>query len=134
MPKKKDSGQRGWRATITRALAGGLTERIHLIELLREAHKRELIDTDTFAMLEGALSVADQQVRDIMVPRARMVCIRRDDPLTRILPAVVEAGHSRYPVVDGDRDDVVGILLAKDLLRATNGAASRLLLVEFLVG
>jgi magnesium and cobalt transporter len=132
MPKKKDSGQRGWRATITRALAGGLTERIHLIELLREAHKRELIDNDTFAMLEGALSVADQQVRDIMVPRARMVCIRRDDPLTRILPAVVEAGHSRYPVVDGDRDDVVGILLAKDLLRATNGAASRFDMREFL--
>jgi magnesium and cobalt transporter len=122
-PKEK-SGQRGWRATITRALAGGLTERIHLIELLREAHKRTLIDTDTFAMLEGALSVADQQVRDIMVPRARMVCIRRDDPLPRILSAVVESGHSRYPVVDGDRDDVVGILLAKDLLRATTGSAA----------
>jgi magnesium and cobalt transporter len=58
-----------------------------------------------------------------MVPRARMVCIRRDDPLPRILSAVVEAGHSRYPVVDGDRDDVVGILLAKDLLRATTDAA-----------
>jgi magnesium and cobalt transporter len=57
-----------------------------------------------------------------MVPRARMVCIRRDDPLPRIRSAVIEAGHSRYPVVDGDRDDVVGILLAKDLLRATSGA------------
>jgi magnesium and cobalt transporter len=123
MAKPRQPGQRGWRATITRALAGGLTERIHLIELLREAHQRTLIDTDTFAMLEGALSVADQQVRDIMVPRARMVCIRRDDPLPRILSAVVEAGHSRYPVVDGDRDDVVGILLAKDLLRATTDAA-----------
>jgi magnesium and cobalt transporter len=134
MAKAKEPGQRGWRATITRALAGGLTERIHLIELLREAHQRALIDTDTFAMLEGALSVADQQVRDIMVPRARMVCIRRDDPLPRILSAVVEAGHSRYPVVDGDRDDVVGILLAKDLLRATtDGAgASRFDMREYL--
>jgi magnesium and cobalt transporter len=134
MAKPKDkNGLRGWRATITRALAGGLTERIHLIELLREAHLRELIDIDTFAMLEGALSVADQQVRDIMVPRARMVCIRREDPLSHILSAVVESGHSRYPVVDGDRDDVVGILLAKDLLRATADAtAGRFDMREFL--
>jgi magnesium and cobalt transporter len=116
---KGNSKQQGWRKTLTRALAGGLSQRVDLLELLHEAYRRQVIDADTFAMLEGALSVADLQVRDIMVPRAAMVCIRRDEPLNRIVPAVVESGHSRYPVVDGDRDDVVGILLAKDLLRAT---------------
>ena len=73
-------------------------------------------------MLEGVLEVADLQVRDIMVPRAQMVCVRRDDPAARILPVVVESGHSRFPVMDEDRDDIVGILLAKDLLRLYAGA------------
>jgi magnesium and cobalt transporter len=138
MGRPKATGGQGWRATITRALAGGLTQRVHLLELLREAHRREVIDADTFAMLEGALSVAELQVRDIMVPRAAMVCLRREDPLTRIMPAVIESGHSRYPVLDGDRDDVVGILLAKDLLRATaistaaGSTASRFDMREFL--
>jgi magnesium and cobalt transporter len=67
--------------------------------------------------------MAELQVRDVMVPRAGMVCLRREDPLASILPAVVESGHSRFPVFDGDRDDVVGILLAKDLLRAAGVAA-----------
>ena len=66
---------------------------------------------------KGVLEVADLQVRDIMVPRAQMVFVRRDDPASRILPTVVESGHSRFPVMDDDRDDIVGILLAKDLLR-----------------
>ena len=81
-----------------------------------------MLDADAFAMLEGVLAVADLQVRDIMIPRVQMVCVYRDDPIARILPAVVESGHSRFPVLDGDRDDVLGILLAKDLLRLFAGA------------
>jgi len=108
----------GWRGRLTRTLAGGIKERAQLLELLREATKRGLLDADAMAMVEGALTMAELQARDLMVARAEMVCIRRDDPLARILPAVIESGHSRFPVVDGDRDDVVGILLAKDLLRA----------------
>ncbi|HXM70601.1 MAG TPA: CBS domain-containing protein, partial [Thermoanaerobaculia bacterium] len=118
---------------MTRTLAGGLTERAQLVELLREATKRGLVDTDAMAMVEGALTMAELQARDLMVPRAEMVCIRRDDPLARILPAVIESGHSRFPVVDGDRDDVVGILLAKDLLRAAGAkAAAKFDMREFL--
>jgi magnesium and cobalt transporter len=113
----------GWRGRLTRTLAGGLRERAQLLELLREAAKRGLLDADAMAMVEGALTMAELQARDIMVARAEMVCLRREDPLARILPAVVESGHSRFPVVDGDRDDVVGILLAKDLLRAAGSAA-----------
>ena len=120
----------GWRGRLTRTLAGGLRERAQLLELLREATKRGLLDADAMAMVEGALTMAELQARDLMVARADMVCIRRDDPLSRILPAVVESGHSRFPVVDGDRDDVVGILLAKDLLRAA--AAAKFDMREFL--
>jgi magnesium and cobalt transporter len=68
--------------------------------------------------------VGDLQVRDIMVPRAQRVFVRRNEPVARILPVVVESGHSRFPVMDEDRDDIVGILLAKDLLRLTAAPAS----------
>jgi magnesium and cobalt transporter len=68
-------------------------------------------------MMEGVLGVADLQVRDIMIPRSQMVTVRRDDPPEKLLPVIVESGHSRFPVVDDDRDDIVGILLAKDVLR-----------------
>jgi magnesium and cobalt transporter len=84
-------------------------------------------------MLEGAIAVSDIQVRDIMVPRSEMVCIRREDPLASILPRVITSGHSRFPVVDGDKDDVVGILLAKDLLRiSAEAAATRFDMREYL--
>jgi magnesium and cobalt transporter len=111
-----------WRARITRTLAAGLKDRSQLVEMLAEARQRGVLDADAFAMLEGVLAVADLQVRDIMIPRVQMVCVYRDDPIARILAAVVESGHSRFPVLDGDRDDVIGILLAKDLLRLFAGA------------
>jgi magnesium and cobalt transporter len=111
-----------WRARITRTLAAGLKDRSQLVEMLAEARQRGVLDADAFAMLEGVLAVADLQVRDIMIPRVQMVCVYRDAPIASILPAVVESGHSRFPVLDGDRDDVVGILLAKDLLRLFAGA------------
>jgi len=107
-----------WRSRLTRTLAGGIREPAQLLELLREAATRGLIDADALAMVEGSLSMGALQARDLMVPRSEMVCIRREDPLASILSAVVQSGHSRFPVLDGDRDDVVGILLAKDLLRA----------------
>jgi magnesium and cobalt transporter len=111
-----------WRARITRTLAAGLKDRSQLVEMLAEARQRGVLDADAFAMLEGVLAVADLQVRDIMIPRVQMVCVYRDDPIASILQAVVESGHSRFPVLDGDRDDVIGILLAKDLLRLFAGA------------
>jgi len=85
--------------------------------MLREAGERGLLAPDALTMLEGVLEVGDLQVRDIMIPRAQMVFVRRDDPFSKLLPVVVESGHSRFPVMDEDRDDIVGILLAKDLLR-----------------
>jgi magnesium and cobalt transporter len=120
-PKSKASG---WRDLLTRTLAGGLKERSQILELLREAYKRGLLDADALAMVEGALTMAELQARDLMVARAEMVCIRREATLASILPAVIESGHSRFPVVDGDKDDVVGMLLAKDLLRAASASSA----------
>jgi len=115
---KSNTGSSGrWRSRLTRTLAARLADRSQLIEMLAEAQQRGLLDAEAHDMLEGVLQVAELQVRDIMVPRAQMVCLRRDDPIMQILAAVVESGHSRYPVLTDDRDEVLGILLAKDLLR-----------------
>ena len=98
-------------------------DRKELLAILRDSSERGLIDADALTMLEGVLEVADLQVRDIMVPRAQMAFVRRNEPAARILSVVVESGHSRFPVLDEDRDDIVGILLAKDLLRLTTAQA-----------
>jgi magnesium and cobalt transporter len=106
-----------WLKKITQSFAGEPQDREDLLALLREASERGLLDEEALAMLEGVLEVADLQVRDIMVPSVQMVFVRREDPAAKILPVVVESGHSRFPVMDEDRDSIVGILLAKDLLR-----------------
>jgi len=112
-----------WLKRLTQGLAPEPQDRKQLLAVLREAGERGLVDSDALTMLEGVLEVGDLQVRDIMVPRAQMVFVRRDEPSARILPVVVESGHSRFPVMDEDRDDIVGILLAKDLLRLTTAQA-----------
>lgn len=106
-----------WLKRITQTFSGEPQDREELLGVLREARERGLVDSEALTMLEGVLDVGNIQVRDIMVPRAQMVCVRRDDSAATILPVVVESGHSRFPVMDADRDDIVGILLAKDLLR-----------------
>ena len=112
-----------WLKRLTHGLTAEPQDREELTAVLREAAERGLIDGDALPMLEGVLEVGDLQVRDIMVPRAQMVFVRRDQPASRILSVVVESGHSRFPVMDADRDDIVGILLAKDLLRLTTAKA-----------
>jgi magnesium and cobalt transporter len=106
-----------WLKRITQTFSGEPQDREELRAMLRESAERNLVDADALTMLEGVLEVSSLQVRDIMVPRAQMVCVRRNDLASTILPVVVESGHSRFPVMDADRDDIVGILLAKDLLR-----------------
>jgi magnesium and cobalt transporter len=114
----KDGNTTGrWLRRLTQSLAGEPQDREDLMATLHEAGERGLIDAEALAMLEGVLDVSDLQVRDIMVPRAQVVFLRRDEPAARILEIVVESGHSRFPVMDEDRDDIAGILLAKDLLR-----------------
>ncbi len=102
---------------LTQALSGGPETRVALIEVLRDAQLRGVIDRDSLDMMEGVFQVSEMKVRDIMVPRAQMDVVDRNNPPEQYLPTVIESGHSRFPVIDGDKDKIVGILLAKDLLR-----------------
>jgi magnesium and cobalt transporter len=116
--EKPDLGASGkWLRKLSRSLGGEAQDRGELVANLREAESRGIIEGDALAMLEGVLGVADIQVRDIMVPRSQMTFLNRDDESDVLLKTVVESGHSRFPVLDEDREKVVGILLAKDLLR-----------------
>jgi magnesium and cobalt transporter len=92
-------------------------ERDQIAAFLGECRLRELLDATEHAMLLGVLEVSKTQVRDIMVPRSHMVVLPYDDPPEALLKTIVESGHSRFPVINGDRDQVIGILLAKDLLK-----------------
>ncbi len=119
--KEKDLGASGkWLRRLSRRMSGEAQDRGEVIEYLREAALQNIIEGDALAMLEGVLGVADIQVRDIMVPRAQMTVLNRDDDSEALLKTVVESGHSRFPVMDEDREKIVGILLAKDLLRLTS--------------
>jgi magnesium and cobalt transporter len=111
------SHERGWLARITHFLSHEPQDRDDLLAIMRAAKQRALIDTEAFDMIEGVLEVTQTQVRDIMVPRAQMVTLEYDQPLSEVLPIVLESGHSRFPIVGEDRDDVIGMLLAKDLLK-----------------
>jgi magnesium and cobalt transporter len=93
------------------------TTRAQLIEVLRAGHGGGLYDRDALDMMEGVLSVSEMRVAEIMVPRGQMETVSRDESPETYLPRVIESGHSRFPMVDGDKDKVLGILLAKDLLR-----------------
>jgi len=106
-----------WLRRLAQGIGREPRDREELIEVLREASERGTIDAESLVMIEGVLEVGDTQVRDIMVPRSQMVVLQRDDPPEQLLPVVVESGHSRFPVIGDDRDQVFGILLAKDLLR-----------------
>ena len=101
---------------IGQALQGELKNRDELLAVLHEARKNGVIDNDALVMIEGVLGVSEMQVRDIMIPRSQMVVVERDADLQHILKTVVDSAHSRFPAVGESRDEVVGILLAKDLL------------------
>ena len=109
--------RRGWLKRLQQQMSGEPQNREALLEELRKASERGLLDADALDMLEGAIAVGDLQARDIMVPRSQMAVVARDDRAEKLLPVVVESGHSRFPVIGEDRDQVIGILIAKDLLR-----------------
>ncbi|MGZ4955836.1 MAG: HlyC/CorC family transporter [Methylobacter sp.] len=115
-PPSRNSPQKSWVDKISHLLTGEPQDLEDLLEVLREAREKRLLDTDALAMIEGVLQVSQMRVRDIMIPRIQMVVVPKDAELETIFPLVTEFGHSRYPVIDGDRSKVVGVLLAKDLL------------------
>lgn len=119
-PENADLGQSQDRSFLDRlgmALLGEPSTRQQLIEVLRDSQTRDLLDRDALDMIEGVLQVSEMQVRDIMVPRSQMDVVDKGTTPETYLPQVIASGHSRFPMIDGDKDKVVGILLAKDLLR-----------------
>jgi magnesium and cobalt transporter len=92
-------------------------DRDQLISLLHSAYERNLLDADALSMMEGVMQVSERQVREIMIPRAQMDVIDISEQPEKFIPFVIETAHSRFPVIDGDKDNIIGILLAKDLLR-----------------
>ncbi len=112
---------RNWLERLSAFLSRQPGDREELIEILHGAYDRNLMDADGLAMIEGVLQVGELQVRDIMIPRSQMDVVDINEPPEQFLPRVIEAAHSRFPVVDGEKDNVLGILLAKDLLRLQIG-------------
>lgn len=111
------SGRKSWIGRISKVFSSEPRDREELIALIRESCEKGILDAEAVAMIEGALAVSEMQVRDAMVPRSHMVVIPLEIPLDEFLPLVLDSGHSRFPVIGEDRDEVEGILLAKDLLR-----------------
>ncbi|WP_328988148.1 HlyC/CorC family transporter [Thiorhodovibrio winogradskyi] len=105
-----------WRKRLCQLLGGEPRDKNQLLDILRDAERRALLDRDGLSMIEGVLQVADLRAEDIMIPRAEMVTVRRDSSLEEILAIAVESSHSRFPVTGEDKGEVLGILLAKDLL------------------
>jgi len=111
-----NQNRQSWLEKLSQAFAGDPETKEDILEILRAAQRREIIDEDALSLIEGAMQVTDMQVREIMVPRAQMVIINISEPPADFLAKIFESAHSRFPVIDDDPDDVIGILLAKDLL------------------
>lgn len=108
---------RGWLERIFNAFSSKPQNQKQLLELLKNLQAHQLIGAEEFFMIEGVLQVSDMQVRDIMIPRGQMIVLEHSSSFADIVEVITESGHSRFPVIDDDKDDIVGILLAKDLLQ-----------------
>lgn len=111
------SSKKNWLERLGQLFQGEPKSREELVEVIMDAGERELIDQDTKDMIEGVLEVSELRVRDIMIPRSQMVTVEKSQPVSSFLPMIIESTHSRFPVVNEDKDHVEGILLAKDLLQ-----------------
>ncbi|SHH71679.1 CNNM family magnesium/cobalt transport protein CorC [Ferrimonas marina] len=101
---------------LSQLFAAEPQNRQDLVEVIQDAEERQLIDADTKEMINGVLDVAELKVRDLMIPRSQIIAIEKNQTVEEFLPVVIESAHSRFPVIDRDKDHIEGILLAKDLL------------------
>ncbi|MBW5802393.1 CBS domain-containing protein [Coxiella endosymbiont of Ornithodoros amblus] len=108
---------RSWLERLSHALLWEPKDREQLIELLHDAKERNLLDQGALAMIEGVLRVSEKKVRGVMIPRAQMIVVDHDATPQSTLPIIIESAHSRFPIISENRDEVIGILLAKDLLQ-----------------
>ena len=113
---REDKQEKNWLERLSHALTGEPRDREDLLGLLRDAEQRDLLDADALGMIEGVMQVSEMQVRDIMIPRSQMSVVERDADTGAVIETVIDSAHSRFPVIGENRDEVIGILLAKDLL------------------
>ncbi|MBN4080467.1 CBS domain-containing protein [Beggiatoa alba] len=111
-----ESNQGSWFGRMSQFFQNEVKDQEQLLKVLQQAKKNNLLDQYSLTMIEGVTQIAEMQVRDIMIPRSQIVVVERDSDLKTILPTVIESAHSRFPVIAESKDEVVGILLAKDLL------------------
>jgi magnesium and cobalt transporter len=123
-PSTETSVKAGWWSRLFQGRGDDPTGRHDIVEFLNECRRRGLLAGDEHAMLLGVLAVAETHVREIMVPRSHMVVLSKDEPPEELLKIIVESGHSRFPVIGDDRDQVIGLLLAKDLLKHVGDLAA----------
>ncbi len=121
-----------WLEKLGTLLGGEPKDRSDLVEILRDATERHLLDSNSLGMIEGVLEVPELRVRDMMIPRSQMVVIEQDMTLQQILPIVITTVHSRFPVIGENKDEVLGILLAKDLLSFAFGKEQKFNIREIL--
>ena len=117
MTKDAASTPKTWLERLSHALLREPKDRIQLLEILREAEHQRILDPDALRMIEGVIQVSEKCVDDVMVPRSQMISIEHDAPYDSLLNTMVDSHHSRFPVIGENHDDIIGILLAKDLLR-----------------
>lgn len=108
---------KNWIDKLSTILKGTPTDKDELVDIISGAGEREIIDEETQDMIEGVFEISELRVRDIMIPRSQMVTISSNTQIDDVINSVIEAGHSRYPVIHNDKDHIEGILLAKDLLK-----------------
>jgi magnesium and cobalt transporter len=119
MNQSSAKNSKSWMERIATVLLGEPKDRTHLINLLRDAEQREILDAEALKMIEGVLQVSEMRVNEVMVPRSEMVVVEKTSTLEEILPIIISSAHSRFPVIGDGKDEVIGILLAKDLLAYT---------------
>lgn len=110
------SSNKGWLDKIVQTFNGEPKSKEALVDIISDAEHREVIDPQTREMIEGVMGVNEMRVRDIMIPRAQMITINIDQSVEEFLPVMLESAHSRFPVINEDKDHIEGVLLAKDLL------------------
>lgn len=115
-PTSRNPGKKSFFERLGDAFTGEPKDRDELLDIVHEAHKNEILDDDSLRIIQGAMNVSDLHVRDIMIPRSQMVNLEHDESIKEWMSKVVDSGHSRFPVLGENPDEVVGVLLAKDLL------------------
>lgn len=117
--------QRSWLEKLSQAFTKEPQDQQALLNILRDAEANQLLGADALAMIEGVMNVAEMHVRDIMIPRSQMVMVEADADSAEYLPLIIHSKHSRFPVYDDERDNVIGILLAKDLLECYSSSKEK---------